>query len=54
MAHRKAHPLGAVSRHCAACGFVTVKLTDREWGAKRPIHELAIRHQDAVNKLGKS
>jgi len=43
MARRKTHPLGAVSRLCQVCGVVTVKLTDREWKAKQPIHELSLR-----------
>jgi hypothetical protein len=50
MAHRKTHPDGAVSRRCQVCGFVTVKLTDREWKAKQPIHEMSTRHQDALKR----
>ncbi len=54
MAHRKTHPDGAVSRRCDVCGFVTVKLTDREWNAKQPIHRLSLRHQDALTRIGRS
>jgi len=54
MAHRKIHPAGAVSRLCEVCGFVTVKLTYREWKAKQPIHELSTRHQDALKRISQS
>jgi hypothetical protein len=54
MAHRKIHPDGAVSRRCDVCGFVTVKLTDREWKAKQPIHEISLRHQDALKRMRQS
>jgi hypothetical protein len=50
MAHRKTHPHGAVSRRCEACGFVAVKLTDREWKARQPIHEMSNRHQNALKR----
>lgn len=51
MAHRKIHPEGAVTRRCDVCGFVTVKLTDREWDAKRRIHDkISLRHQDALKR----
>jgi hypothetical protein len=51
MAHRKTRPDGAVQRRCEICGFVTVKLTDREWKAKLPIHELSLRHQNATKLI---
>jgi hypothetical protein len=54
MEQTKSHPEDAIARRCKVCGFVTEPLTDREWLAERPSHVLSVRHQDAVEKLGKS
>jgi hypothetical protein len=53
MERTKTHPHDAIPRRCKVCGFVTEPLTDREWLAERPSHVLSVRHQDAVEKLGK-
>ena len=45
-------PLGAIKRTCTICGHVTRELTDNEWRAKQPIHEMSRRHQrEAALKL---
>jgi hypothetical protein len=44
MPRRKNHPVGAIPRTCG-CGWTSVPLTDREWLAKRPIHEMSERHK---------
>jgi hypothetical protein len=48
MARRKKDPSGAVRRVCQVCGKILGKLTEREWRARKPIHELSERHKLAV------
>jgi hypothetical protein len=45
MPRRKKYPVGAAYRTCSTCGWTSARLTDPEWLAKKPIHELSERHK---------
>ncbi len=54
MARRKKHPAGAMHYTCPDCGFISAPLTRAEWAAKRPIHEISIKHERAIAQRKKS